>query len=432
VYKYLFYFVLLSPLAGVILMENGALGVETYDVGHPNNASLAFLVYVIFVLLSFYIVLTKRGLRISFKRFTRDYDFNSTGFFIMVINIVLLFFMLFVVGGIDVLLHKVDKGVFRAQLGVLGLPSYLIRDNITPTLIAYLSFVYVKSEDKSRNIFFLVINYLLAALIASSFGFKTGAVFALLPGFLLLFWRISFKLMLKLSIFFLFAFVMTAIFIDRREFKLKDLVNISFTTPDYDNALNSVLYRATVVQGNTSWHIWEAYINGHKFFDYPPTLKAALGDRFLNNVLNINRKDFPNYVKYHYTESLTLETGIRTIEEIKAGHTTIGQVFSEGIIAGGFIGMIIFAIFAGFYTGINYKIIEGALFNGNAVAASLMINYYVTFIIGWLNGGGIAGLFHISAIFGLVINYTFLFCLITMQGLLIKHQLLPKQISDKN
>lgn len=412
-------------------MENGALGVETYEIGHPNNASLAYLAYLIIILLSFYLIVTKRGLRISFKRYTKDYDFNSTGFFIMLINIVLLLFMLFVVGGIDVLLHKVEKGEFRSNLGIFGLPAYLIRDNITPTLIAYLSFVYVKSEAKSKRISFLIINYLLAAFISSSFGFKSGAVFAVLPGFILLFWQISLKLIIKLSFFFLFVFVLTAVFIDKREFKLNDLKHISFSSPDYNNALNSVLYRATVVQGNTSWHIWEAYINGKKFFDYPPTLVAVFGDRFLNKVLNINREDFPKYVKFHYTESLTLETGIRTIDHIKAGHTTIGQVFSEGIIAGGLIGLIIFALFAGFFTGLNFKIIEGALLNGNAIAASLMINYFVTFIIGWLNGGGIVALFHISAILGLVINYTFLFCIISLQGILIKNQLLSKQISDK-
>src|SRR5260370_17840115 len=105
-FKYLLFFVLFSPLIGIILVENGAYSISTAQFGHPNGAWLAYTVHCLVLLaVTFWTIAKKIGS--PRKKTTRTSishlpPFVPLAYVLLWLNVVFLAVMLFGAGGIEV------------------------------------------------------------------------------------------------------------------------------------------------------------------------------------------------------------------------------------------------------------------------------------------------------------------------------------------
>ena len=121
-FKYLLFFVLFSPLIGIILVENGAYSISTAQFGHPNGAWLAYTVHCLVLLaVTFWTIAKKLG---SPRKKTTSTShlppFVPLAHVILCVNVVFLALMLFGAGGIEVLMGKMEKSGFRASLNYIS------------------------------------------------------------------------------------------------------------------------------------------------------------------------------------------------------------------------------------------------------------------------------------------------------------------------
>jgi hypothetical protein len=171
---------------------------------------------------------------------------------------------------------------------------------------------------------------------------------------------------------------------------------------NYENALSFIIYRLTVLQGNTIWLVWEKYVTGYNFPSYWPTLLAAFGDKTLS-IFGVNLDDLNTFAQYHFDVLLTALAS-DSYESRIDGHNVTGTAFSDGLFIGGIYGVIFIAGIAGFVVSQSYHTIKKGIEKNNALWASMSSVYFLSFVYQWLNGGGITTLFHISTVFGLALS----------------------------
>ncbi|MCK4445460.1 MAG: hypothetical protein KAW56_00090 [Candidatus Marinimicrobia bacterium] len=409
-FKYLLYFLFASELVGIILMENGAYSVSC-GTGYRNGASLAFCGYIVLVLVAFFFTIKTNLFSFSFKRRNKDYNnFKSLSIVVLSVNLLFLFIMLFGAGAINVLLLKIGRGELRSTmglLGTLGLGSLgqMITKGFAPVLLSCLSFVYRKTRKSLTNKLLLLINFITVFLIGGVLGYKSAAVFVLLPSLVILYWKIPLRKVISFFLISIIIFVLFAAVYDKKELNLSGIQNTGFTMPS-NNAISFLLYRMTVLQGDVPWKVWDMHVNNKGLFPYTPTLLAVIGDKMLNVFTGISRREsFSKFASFHYATMLTHDVGY-PLYALQSGYTNVsGSIFSEGLIAGGLVGVIILSIFAGIFAGINYKLIKHSIKNNNIVVASIASTYFCFGVFSWLNSGGIVTLFHIATILQFVIAF---------------------------
>jgi len=214
----------------------------------------------------------------------------------------------------------------------------------------------------------------------------------LFPSLLIIYWKVSFKRVL--------VFALIACLFLTGAFMLFDRTDESLA-----QGVTMLAIRATVIQGDVSWSVWDMYKDNQKFPRYLPTLYAAMGDRLFSLLFGIEKRDFTRWVEFHYDLILTELSNV-PLQDIAGGHTVTGTVFSEGVIALGSPWYLCFSAFAGLCVGIFYNILETALINGRAISTSLVSTYFCCIVLlGWLNGGGVTQLFHISVFMGFLMVY---------------------------
>jgi hypothetical protein len=397
-YKYLLLFVLFSPLVGIVLMEQGAYSITLGRVGEPNGASFAYLSYALTALLA-----TFATIRLGLGNFGRSQpmpasfrpSFRSLSVVVFGLNFFCLLFMLFVAGGLQVILGAVSKGEFRTSLGGLGGLSYLITKSITPASLAYLSLSYSESKRRSLDGLLLAANIGVGALIGLSWGFKTAALWVVLPAFLLLFWNINWR---QFAVFTLISavFVVGAAYLFDR------------TDEDFFLLLALLGMRLTILQGDVSWGVWDLYKTGQHFPNYFQTLLPVVGDRLFELLSGIPKDNYALWVDYHFDLLLTRLAGY-TLDEVAAGQSITGTPFAEGVIALGSPLFLLFGIVAGIFSGLNYNLIASAIKTQSTIVASAAATYFCFFLWPWLNGGGVILLFHVSALLGVISSVTLLF-----------------------
>ncbi|MEN3030992.1 hypothetical protein [Chromobacterium amazonense] len=393
-FKYMIMFVLLTPLIGISFVEDGAYAASVGKLGEPNGATMAFAAYVLGVVVVTLIAVGPRC-RISIlatapqqSAVTDDqcFQFSLRLLFLITIYIII---MLFGFGGIDVWLGTLEKGMFRTNLGPLGALPYAMTKFIIPALFAYSTMLKIRIKQGQRCKWLWRINAILIIVAGSTWGFKTTGVFMLLPGLLILNWNMSFSKALLLAAAFFTSLVVFFFLFDA---ELMDGVNV----------FQFLIQRLTVLQGDVSWYIWGQYINGVEFPNYLPSLLAGFGDSFLGTF--VDKNNFFAWMNFHYDWMLTY-IAVGSEEAIIHGHSVTGTPFSEGIIAGGWMGVAIFATFAGLLIGSMYRILNNAIKNGRANMAALMSTYFCFHVFSWLNGGAITQLFHISLLANLLLSY---------------------------
>ena len=398
-YKYLLMFVLGSPLMGIWLVEGGSESLTTGIPGEENGATLAFALYA--VVLSLVAWLTANVsiwpaaaqaqapapatpdpvmARREFMQFSRR---------LLLINIVFLFAMLFGFGGIKVWLGTMEKGLFRASLGPLGALPYMMTKFTIPALFAYLTVLLVQSRNDRGCKRMWWLNAFVVFVAASTWGFKTTGLFMMLPGLLILNWKLSIGRLLAFAGVFLASLVALFFWFDSGMMADAEVFTFLFG-------------RLTVLQGDLSWYLWGLYKAGTELPNYWPTLFAAAGDTVLG--VFISKSNPVEWMSYHYDWMLTHLSG-SSLEAIANGHSVTGTPFAEGVIAGGRFGVGLFAVVGGLLAGGVYRILSRAIHGGRAVTAALVSTYFCFHVFAWLNGGGITQLFHISVIANIAVAY---------------------------
>jgi oligosaccharide repeat unit polymerase len=378
------------------MMEDGAYGIDVGMAGYPNGASLSYSLYLVILIIVFLLFKNKT----IFHMKSGNSSQNPISFLLcsLILNLFFLSLLLFAFGGINVLLGSVLKGEFRTSLGFFGFLPFMIIKYFSPGLLAYSTLLYMKHKNRDVKICYFL-NLFLTGIIGLTFGFKSTSITMLLPSFILLFWNANIWSVLKLSTGVFSFLIFTSMLFDRASF---DASSIDLYDINYENALSFIIYRLTVLQGNTIWLVWEKYVTGYNFPSYWPTLLAAFGDKTLS-IFGVNLDDLNTFAQYHFDVLLTALAS-DSYESRIDGHNVTGTAFSDGLFIGGIYGVIFIAGIAGFVVSQSYHTIKKGIEKNNALWASMSSVYFLSFVYQWLNGGGITTLFHISTVFGLALS----------------------------
>lgn len=409
-YKYFIIFVLVTPLTGIWLVEGGEYAASVGIEGFPNGASVAFAIYatamvavaLLFGARSRHLVEAPVPISGAAARFR---SFSTNLFFF---NVAFLIFFLFGFGAINVWLGNIGKGEFRATLGQFGAIPNLMTKFIVPALFAYASILYSRTSRRGTLRLWWLTNLVITFIIGASWGFKSTAMMVLLPGLLLLYWRVRPRTLITLAAMFVGTLILF--------FKIFD------AGVEVDADLQTfLLRRITVLQGDVAWHIWGLYSTGETFPSYWPTLLAGLGDKLLST-LGPARSDTFEWMLYHYDWMLTYLAGAQ-LDVIEGGHSITGTPFSEGLIAGGLGGVALFVLFGGMLIGGMYRFLDRSLHRRHDVRAVIGATYFCFCVFPWLNSGAVVQLFHVSLLISIG---TTLLLLTAMRRLRLRPHMIQK------
>jgi type II secretory pathway pseudopilin PulG len=373
----------LFPLVGVRLMENGAYGLSVLKRGYPNGATWAFLLYCS-VAFATVLAASKLGLFCNVGK-GRPQALRHPGMISLIsllLMVSMLGFLLFGLGGIDNYYRITNAGTFRAALsGVSGALGSIILKYVAPALFAFALMTNVAWNPNRVKSVTVLLLALVMMLIGGSYGFKSSFVLAVLPAAMLYYWRSSPWTLLPLGVAAVCVILLGYVFFAG-----------SLTIGD---ALDSLVYRLFVLQGDAAWWVWDLHREGEPLPAYTPTLLPMIGDRIFSLVTGITRDKQLEWVMSHFGLMITHLSGYST-EAILAGHNNTGTVFSEGVIAGGLLGVVMFAILAGLIVNLLYNFIENRLEANDFAWASVAASYAVVGVMAWLLSGGVSAIIHIS------------------------------------
>lgn len=388
-------------------MEMGVFSMGTYQNGYPNNASFAYIYYLLLIYIFYYLALK---IKIKKREVSKPSQYSEHAVIIITfVNLIFLVLMLFFFGGIKVWLGTVGKGEFRVSLGFFGFFAFIITKYTAPLFLAYLAACFEEIKKKRLQKILFYSNFILLFLIGSTWGYKTTALLLIMPSLIILNWKASFYKVLGFIIMAFVGLVLFSVLFDARDLTGEvGYSNLSEYTESYQGggtAIEFVLYRATVLQGDVAWKVWDLYVSDYQFPSYFKTWLSIIGDKNLSLLFGIDRTNFAVFIQYHYGYLLTYIGGA-SLADIESGLSTTGTAFAEGIIAGGMFGLTVFSAIAGLMMGFLYKSIKNGVIQRQSIKTAFFAMYYTTVFLPWLTGGGILENFlHISIISGLVLSY---------------------------
>lgn len=381
--KFIVAVTLVCPLIGVWLMERGATGGSINREGFANGASCAFLLYVGLVVLS---------MKIASRRiFFRDVGLTDTIALrdpreingrVILLMMLMLVYVLFGVGGIENYRLTTNAGEFRASLGpASGLFGGIILKYIAPSMFAFALMTNVAwSRRRIRSLAVLSLAAIMA-LIGGAYGYKSSFVLAVLPAAILYYWCSSALVLLPLGI------IATCLIL----FGYYYFASIS----DIAVAFDMMLDRLFVLQGDVAWLVWELHQTDAPLPNYFNTLPAIAGDRIASFLTGITRDDEYDWVMSHFSLMVTHLSGY-PVETILGGHNNTVTVFSEGMLAGGLFGVVLFAMLSGLIISLIYNFIHNKLRANDFAWAAVGASYFVNGVMAWLIAGGVQVVIHIS------------------------------------
>jgi hypothetical protein len=389
-------FVLCSPAIGIFLMEQGAFGPSIGRYGEPIGATVAYLAYLATLGLAMLLVLAL--FRPTHQRsIIDDAGFLSMALLGLAFNAIFLATMLLGFGGIEILRGDISKGAFRVNLGEFGAVAYMVTKYLSPAVLAYIVFAYryrlAQATIAARTI--VALNFAAVFVIGLTWGFKTTALTMILPAVLIFYWK---RLTIG-SILFLVAATAGV------------LLGTAFAFDDhyeFSQILDHLLLRATVIQGDVAWAIWEMQSRGYPWPDYLPTLGPVIGDGLFTQVTGLTREDRDAWIHTHYDLLLTFLMGNSPEHILDRGHTLTATPFAEGVVALGVPGFLLFGAIAGMLIAVNCRLIDRALTHDQAEVAALAATYFAFIMLPWINSGAIVQLFHISVWVSLGVSYALL------------------------
>jgi hypothetical protein len=396
-FKFIVRVAILFPLVGIWLMEGGAYGGSVGQRGYPNGATWAYLIYYAAVALFTMRTLQRAGtFRLAgWRRGTyslrrpSEINFRCTLFMVA-----MLAFLLYGLGGINNYYGLTNAGTFRASLtGASAAIGSIILKYIAPAMFAFVLMTNVAWNPRLVKSAPVVTLSIVMMLISGSYGFKSSFVLALLPAGILYFWRSSPRVLAPLGFAAMCAILFGYIFFAN--------------SPSIGVAVEQMTDRLFVLQGDVAWHMWTRYVDGGPFPSYADTLLPVAGDRIFSFLTGITAADQREWIMSHFGSMMTSLSGFSD-EAIMGGHSNTGTVFSEGLIAGGIVGVLIFAVFAGALVNWLYNFIDNKLKMNDFVSAAVAAAYFVNAVMAWLLSGGIQAVVHISMLVLIPFTYVFL------------------------
>ncbi|MBX0310942.1 MAG: hypothetical protein JHC31_03945 [Sulfurihydrogenibium sp.] len=393
-------------MVGIIMTENGAYSYSAGEFGYYNGASFVFFLHALIFWIFFN--LFKRIKYFSFPYsdspiekskfiFTRQYK-NF-----LLLMMLFFFLMLFFFGGYKTVLGIVNKGQFRSEtIGIFGLGflAFIITKFFAPSILAYLVFLYKKCKKNNLSLKFKIfLISILTSFIGFIWGFKSSAIVVLLPALVIYLWEFSFKKFVSIWLIFFIIIVSSAYYYDK---EISQTYNIS--------PFQLVLYRITVIEGDTFWKVWDLYNLGYienNDFNYTHNLLNFFGNKFLNNLVDDLNDPYAK-IKYSYSSFLTYVVGGNLEQAVSGQYNLTGTIASEGLIVMGFPLMYIFSILGALIAAINYQIIKNSILNNKPKIAAISSSFFVFCTWSWLKGGDIISIIHISNFIGVIFTYTML------------------------
>jgi oligosaccharide repeat unit polymerase len=396
-FKFIVGIAILFPLVGIWLMEGGAYGGSVGQRGYPNGATWAYLIYYVAVAFFTMRTLQRTGTFRDAGKRRKPYSLRhpwKINFWCTLIMGAMLAFLLYGLGGINNYYGLTNSGTFRASLtGFSAAIGSIILKYIAPAMFAFVLMTNVAWNPKLVRSGAVLMLSVVMMLISGSYGFKSSFVLALLPAGILYCWRSSPLVLAPLGFvamcFILFGYMFFA------------------SSASIGVALGQMTDRLFVLQGDVPWLMWTRYADGGPFPSYSDTLLPVAGDRIFSFLTGITAADERAWIMSHFGSMITSLSGFSD-EVIMGGHSNTGTVFSEGLIAGGIFGVVIFAVFAGGLVNWLYNFIDNKLKANDFASAAVAAAYFVNAVMAWLLSGGIQAAVHISMLVLIPLTYIIL------------------------
>ncbi|AUD61025.1 hypothetical protein AYJ58_16795 [Shewanella sp. Pdp11] len=372
-------------------MEQGAYSITLKGNGYANNVTNAYIIHVIFFFAGVYLCSKIKFLKlehrspntIAIKRIV-----YSRFFLIILFSLIIVWFGF---GGIKVMLGGIDKAQFRTSLGPFGALMYLLVKSIVPTLLAYYACLVKNNNNGYYRLYLICI---ISSFLALGLGFKALSITIVLPAFFILKNKLNLLSMMK-YIFISVGVLFSTAYIFKDE------------NTDILGVLEFVFERATIIQGDVAWYVWNSTEKAIKNFELFKTLYPAIGESNFALLTGVTQSNYDVWVDYHFAQSLTRFVGYDN-NALQYGFTVTGNVFSTAVFALGKQFFWIYSFFVGSVSAIVYKIFIELLNKKYYKLASVIASFMAFSVIGWINSGEIIKLFHISTIFYLIFSYLLL------------------------
>lgn len=390
---------LILPLIGIMQMEAGEYGASIGMEGHRNYASEAFAAFMLLAWLA-YLFFGATAFRPPAAAgaepvpdVARFRSILTIGTWVLGIAALI---MVFFFGGINVISGAMDRGLFRANLGMFGSLAYFIIKFLAPGIVAGILFFGRGVHKRAIDRIGIALAVAFAMLIALSFGYKGGLVTLFLPTLIAMQPKLTLKrILIGISMF--FGTVFAGYFV----FETLEETDISFV-------FSLLLTRVTVLTGDVSWRMWDLLMAGEPFPSYAATLPAILGDRVLSAISGIGPEQAYDWVMLHSSLVPTYLSGYSPEEIVEGGHNNTATSFSEGILFGGIPGIAVFAVLTGLILRMTISWLENAVAKRNYASACVAACFAMHCTWAWIISGGINMILHISVAFNLALLYVIL------------------------
>jgi hypothetical protein len=397
-------FVMILPLFGVVAMESGEVSFFVDEPGAPNGASLAYVAHLL-VFSAAFICVVRSGKLATVTRIPHvpalGRNLDSYSIFCAGMFAVLAILMVFVYGGMDVLLLNVDKAEFRVSLGPFGAIMAIATKWVMPTMFAAL--LYALSSAGWNFIRRLMFGVAAACLVivGASWGFKTTIFFMLLPSIIVTAWIARIRTLILLGLVMLGMTIGFAIYFDQR--------------PDAASAIEALTLRLTALQGDLAWYTWGKISQGHPGPGYLKTFLSIFGDKVLELLTGAKAsQNYADWASYYFGPSMTIWGGFPA-ERVAAGVTNQPTLFAECVIIGGKYFFVLASALFGAIMGIVARWIRAAIRSGNPQLSATLATFFSFTILPWALGNGLASLAYLINVVGGVASYT-LVALFFMKG----------------
>jgi len=388
-YRLLMLAALYIPLVGLAYLSKGAFAQGLGQGTGDNGATYAYMAYCFAFVSALILTESSRLVRQIGSSPRRNVPgFKATAAVAIVALASMAIFVLLAAGGINTFLQGLSAGEFRIGLGGTGAIAYLILKYYSPVVITILLLV----ANHHRRIFSwqVILASLLHMIIAMSFGYKSAIIMAMLPPCILLLWNAHWSRIFGMGVVGFVILVVAYIFM-----KPPDQASLS--------PIEAVFYRTFALNAEVPWKVWDTlYREGKQLPPYIDTLPALLGDRIFSSMTGITRADPEQWANTHFSVFMTTLGKYDAEYVIMNGHNNAANIFSEGLMAGGIIGMLAFGFMAGAFANMLCYLIENRLAAQDYGAAAVGSAYFIFAFIAWMLGGGVVEILHVAVLFGVI------------------------------
>lgn len=391
------------PFVGLYLLSQGGYAISVGKVGYDNGSIIPYSIFFIsFALSLFFFKRKSLSLRKQLSVFPVQNPFlKNVSFIVFFINFLTLFLFFFVWGSISIFTSDLGRGEFRASISSGVFFYYWLMKIISPGVFLYYTICYLRASPNSLNSLFYKFNFFLLFLIGVSTGFKTTFITLILPVVFFIFWDSSLKVFVRISFYIIFVIFFVYYVVSRES--------------DSELIFDLLVQRLFIAQADVSWYVWDMYTSGEAFPNYFKSLLSVFGGNFVYLVTGVDRSNLANWIYYDYNSLINVIAGL-PVSVVEEGHNIVGTIFSESLIAFGLPGLVIFPFFGGWFIAFILNSIQEMVLKGNFIVATILLTYFSIFVLGWVTGGGISTIFHISLFFGFLV----LFFLLNLMSFLSK------------